>query len=59
MAAPDSRTRPSNAEIREAAERLGFDAERALETLAQADLVHLDRDVEIAEGALGQSVKKA
>lgn len=40
--------RPSNAETREAAQRLGLDAERALVTFAQEDLVHFDRPGEIA-----------
>lgn len=39
--------RPSTAETREAAARLGLDAGRALGTLAREDLVHLDRDAEI------------
>ena len=39
---------PSGAETREAAERLGLDAERALDTFAGEDLVHLDRKGEIA-----------
>jgi Alkylmercury lyase len=34
--------RPNGAETREAAERLGLDVERALETFAREDLVHLD-----------------
>jgi len=40
--------RPSCAETREAAQRLGLDAERALETFAREDLVHFDRSSEIA-----------
>jgi hypothetical protein len=40
--------RPSGDETREAAERFGLDAERALETLAREDLVHLDRVGKIA-----------
>jgi alkylmercury lyase len=39
--------RPRDAEVREAAERLGIDAERALETLAREDLVHRGSDGEI------------
>jgi Alkylmercury lyase len=40
--------RPSSAETREAAGRLGLDAARALETFAREDLAHLDREFEIA-----------
>lgn len=40
--------RPSGAEAREAAERLGIDAERAFGTLAREDLVHRGSDGEIA-----------
>jgi hypothetical protein len=40
--------RPGGAETREAAERLGLDVERALETFAREDLVHLDREGKIA-----------
>src|SRR5215210_2163416 len=39
--------RPSDAELREAAERLGIEAERGLETLAREDLVHRGLDGEI------------
>jgi alkylmercury lyase len=39
--------RPGRAETREAAVRLGVDAERALETLGREDLVHLGDDGEI------------
>ena len=39
--------RPRARELREAAERLGIDAERGLETLAREDLVHRGRDGEI------------
>jgi hypothetical protein len=39
--------RPRDGEVREAAERLGMDAERALETLAREDLVHRGSDGEI------------
>jgi Alkylmercury lyase len=39
--------RPSDAELREAAERLGIDAEQALETLEREDLVHRGSDGEI------------
>jgi hypothetical protein len=40
--------RPSSAEIRAAAERLGLEVEEALATLAREDLVHRDLDGEIA-----------
>jgi hypothetical protein len=40
--------RPSGAETRDAAERFGLDAESALAILAREDLVHTDRDGEIA-----------
>lgn len=40
--------RPSSAETRAAAERLGLEAEHALATLAREDLVHRGRDGEIA-----------
>lgn len=40
--------RPSSTETREAARRLGLNSERALETLGQEDLVHLDPAGEIA-----------
>lgn len=40
--------RPGSAETREAAERLGLNVERALETFAREDLVHRDRKGEIA-----------
>ena len=40
--------RPSSAEKRESAERLGLDVERALETFAREDLVHLDQEGETA-----------
>jgi hypothetical protein len=40
--------RPSGAELHAAAEQLGLDAERALETLAREDLVHRGADGEIA-----------
>lgn len=40
--------RPSHAETRRAAGRLGLDADRALATLALEDLVHLDPSGEIA-----------
>jgi hypothetical protein len=40
--------RPSGDETREAAARLGLDAEESLERLAAQDLVHLDRVGEIA-----------
>jgi len=40
--------RPSDAEIGEAAKRHGLDAEHALERLAREDLVHRDRDSQIA-----------
>jgi Alkylmercury lyase len=40
--------RPSGAEIAEAAERLGIDGERTLESLAREDLVHLGPDNEIS-----------
>jgi len=43
-----TRGRPSSAEMRAAAGRLGVDAEDALATLAREDLVHLGRDGEIA-----------
>jgi hypothetical protein len=39
--------RPGSDELREAAERLGLDAERGLERLAREDLVHRDADGEI------------
>jgi hypothetical protein len=39
---------PSSAEKRESAERLGLDVERALETFAREDLVHLDQEGETA-----------
>jgi hypothetical protein len=39
--------RPSGAQLREAAERLGIDAEEGLETLAREDLVHRGPDGEI------------
>jgi Alkylmercury lyase len=39
--------RPSDARVREAAERLGMDAERGLATLAREDLVHGGPDGEI------------
>jgi hypothetical protein len=40
--------RPSNVELRTAAEQLGLEAERALATLAREDLVHRGGDGEIA-----------
>jgi hypothetical protein len=40
--------RPSSAQVREEAERLGTKLERALESLAREDLVHLGADGEIA-----------
>jgi hypothetical protein len=40
--------RPTSAEIREAARRLGLDIERALASLAREDLVHLGDDGEIS-----------
>lgn len=40
--------RPSRVEVRAAAERLGLDAERALESLAREDLVRRGSDGEIA-----------
>jgi hypothetical protein len=40
--------RPRSAETREAAEQFGLDDDRALETFAREDLVHLDREGEIA-----------
>jgi alkylmercury lyase-like protein len=40
--------RPSSAEARKAAVGLGLDAERAFQTFAREDLVHLDREGEIA-----------
>jgi hypothetical protein len=40
--------RPSNAEVREAADRHGIDAEKGLGTLAREDLVHRGPDAEIA-----------
>ncbi|MGH3133197.1 MAG: organomercurial lyase [Gaiellaceae bacterium] len=40
--------RPSSAQVREEAEQLGTNAERALESLAREDLVHLGGDGEIA-----------
>lgn len=39
---------PDGSETREAARRLGEEVERGLATLAQEDLVHVDRDGEIA-----------
>lgn len=39
--------RPSAAETRAAADEMGLDADRALETLARDDLVHTNRDGEI------------
>ena len=39
--------RPTGKDTRETAERLGLDADRALETLAAQDLVHLDQTGEI------------
>jgi hypothetical protein len=43
-----TRGRPVSAETRDAAERFGLDVGQALETLAREDLVHLDREGEIA-----------
>jgi hypothetical protein len=43
-----ARGRPSSAQVREEAERLGTGVERALESLAREDLVHLGADGEIA-----------
>jgi hypothetical protein len=40
--------RPNATELREAADRLGLDAEHALETLAREDLVHRGSDGQIA-----------
>ena len=40
--------RPSSDETRAAAERLGLDVEQALEAFAREDLVHIDREGEIA-----------
>jgi len=40
--------RPSNVELRTAAEQLGLEAERALATLAREDLVHRGADGEVA-----------
>ena len=42
-----TRGRPSDAEVRETAERLGMDADRALEILAREDLVHRGPDGEV------------
>jgi hypothetical protein len=43
-----ARGRPSSAQVREEAERLGTNVERAFESLAREDLVHLGADGEIA-----------
>jgi hypothetical protein len=43
-----ARGRPSGAQVREEAVRLGANVERALESLAREDLVHLGADGEIA-----------
>jgi hypothetical protein len=43
-----ARGRPSSAQVREEAKRLGTNVERALESFAREDLVHLDADGEIA-----------
>ena len=43
-----ARGRPSSTQVREEAERLGTNVERALESLAREDLVHLGTDGEIA-----------